>query len=810
LTMLSNHNSGSRSTMALDWKNNFLTKVLILIIKNKKIWLFWFVLAVGLLFTWIEAMNVKRTILLDTKQEFEFACNEIKNKIITRLEVHAQILRSGSAFFESSTDVTREEWRMFIEQQRIENNLPGIQGVGFSLIIPKNQLVSHEQKIRSEGFPQYAVKPAGKRDIYTSIIYLEPFVDRNLRAFGYDMFSEPIRRKAMEYARDYNVASLSGKITLVQETEKDIQAGTLMYVPVYKSNLPVETIEERRISILGWVYSPYRMNDLMNGILGGYGLIEGKQYQLQIYDDSTFNSNVLMFDSRLDKNKINNLSSSHIFLSQIEFNNHTWFVRITQADNSTSNIDYSKVWIVAIAGSAVSILLAIVFLILANLSQTHKNYASFFNTIDELLFVLDDQQKIIHTNKIFLNRLGYLKNELIGKSVFEIYPTDRRKEAVKIISEILSGNEEFCPVPVITKSGIQIPVETRVSRGFWNGKHSIFGVAKDISKLRLSEERFSKVFYLNPSACGLTDLDNHKFVEVNDAFCNLFGFSKDEVIGKTGSDLGIINAKVLNDTFSKLDNNGVIKTIEADLKAKNGNIKHVMLLADIINVQDKKFRFTVFNDITESKLAEDEIKRQLQEKEVLLREVHHRIKNNITSIGNLLSIHANSISNPEALSILQDAIGRVQSVALIYNKLLLTDDYQDISVKKYFEDLIDAVVNIFSLNDSVVIVKEIDDFALDVKRIFPLGTIVNELLTDSLKYAFVNKNSGLIVIKLEKNGNHISLAIKDNGNGLPKGFDVSESNGLGLMLVKMLCQQLGATFKIESEQGTRSTIEFDV
>ena len=143
--MFSSNNSGSRSTIALDWKNKFLANILIRIIKNKKIWLFWFVLAVGLLFTWIEAMNVKRTILLDAKQEFEFVCNEIKNKIITRLEVHAQILRSGSAFFESSTDVTREEWRKFIEQQRIENNLPGIQGVGFSLIIPKNQLVSHEQ-----------------------------------------------------------------------------------------------------------------------------------------------------------------------------------------------------------------------------------------------------------------------------------------------------------------------------------------------------------------------------------------------------------------------------------------------------------------------------------------------------------------------------------------------------------------------------------------------------------------------------------------------------------------------------------------
>ena len=808
--MLAGNDDGSRSTFFSSWKNNFLAKILILIIKNKKIWLFWFVLAVGLLLTWIEAMNVKRTILLDAKQEFEFVCNEIKNKIITRLEVHAQILRSGSAFFESSTDVTRKEWRMFIEQQRIENNLPGIQGIGFSLIVPKNQLESHEKKIRSEGFPLYAIKPPGKRDIYTSIIYLEPFTDRNLRAFGYDMFSEPIRRKAMEHARDYNVASLSGKITLVQETDEDIQAGTLMYVPVYKSNQPVGTIEERRIAIQGWVYSPYRMNDLMNGILGGYGLIEGKQYQLQIYDDSTFQSKGLLFDSRLDKNKKNNLSSSHIFQSKIVFNNHTWFVRIVQADNSTSRIDYSKVWIVAIAGIAVSVLLAIVFLVLANLSQTHKNYAAFFNTIDELLFVLDDQKKIIHTNRIFLNRLGYSKNELLGKPVFEIYPTDRRKEAAKIISEILSGNEEFCPVPVITKSGIQIPVETRVSRGFWNGKHSIFGVAKDISKLRLSEERFSKVFYLNPTACGLTDLDNHKFVEVNDAFCNLFGFSKDEVIGKTVSDLGIINAEILNDTFNNPNINGVITTAEAKLKAKNGNIKHTMLLADIINVQDKKFRFTVFNDITEIKLAEDEIKQQLHEKEILLREVHHRIKNNITSIGNLLSIHANSISNPEALSILQDAIGRVHSIALIYNKLLLTDDYQDISVKKYFEDLIDAVVNIFSQSTSIVIEKRIDDFELDVKRIFPLGTIVNELLTDSLKYAFIGKNSGLIIIKLEKKGNHIALTIKDNGNGLPKGFDVNESNGLGLMLVKMLCQQLGATFKIESERGTCSTIEFDV
>jgi CHASE1-domain containing sensor protein len=91
-------------------------------------------------------------------------------------------------------------------------------------------LPQHIQKIRQEGFPGYKICPEGDREIYSSIIYLEPFSDRNLRAFGYDMFSEPVRRKSMEQARDTNIAALSGKITLVQETGKQVQAGNLMYV----------------------------------------------------------------------------------------------------------------------------------------------------------------------------------------------------------------------------------------------------------------------------------------------------------------------------------------------------------------------------------------------------------------------------------------------------------------------------------------------------------------------------------------------------------------------------------------------------
>ena len=204
--MVSQNNSGSQSSKPLGLEQNLSTKYSIWNMKKNKIWLACGILVACLLATWISAIYIKQEIELHAKQEFDFVCTEIKDKIITRLSAHAQLLRSGAAFLESSVNATRKEWRSFIEHQRVEKKLPGIQGIGYSIIISARQLAQHEQKIRKEGFPRYAVKPAGKRKLYTSIIYLEPFSGRNVRAFGYDMFSEPVRRKAMEYARDYSIS----------------------------------------------------------------------------------------------------------------------------------------------------------------------------------------------------------------------------------------------------------------------------------------------------------------------------------------------------------------------------------------------------------------------------------------------------------------------------------------------------------------------------------------------------------------------------------------------------------------------------
>ena len=177
----------------------------------------------------------------------------------------------------------------------------------------------HIQTIREEGFPDYTVWPAGKRETYSAIVYLEPFNWRNRRAFGFDMLSEPVRRKALETARDSNMAILSGKVTLVQETNEDVQAGTLMYIPVYKKNVPVKTVQQRRAAILGWVYSPYRMNDLMKGILGHWeSNREGHTY-LRIYDNNTTDNQALLYDSNHSQKRPGNIKMSRSMTSSVDF-----------------------------------------------------------------------------------------------------------------------------------------------------------------------------------------------------------------------------------------------------------------------------------------------------------------------------------------------------------------------------------------------------------------------------------------------------------------------------------------------------------
>lgn len=313
-------------------------------------------------------------------KEFELVCNEIKIKITARLFSHAQLLRSGSSFMTASDTITRQEWKDFYEANKLEKNLPGIQGLGFSLLVPREKIEQHIKRVRVEGFPNYSITPSGERDIYSTIIYLEPFSGRNLRAFGYDMYSDRTRRIAMEAACDNDVAMLTGKVHLVQETNEDVQAGALMYVPVYNTDLPSNTIEERRRALIGWVYCTYRMNDLMRGVLGEWEKYERNNIHIKIYDNYIINEDALLFDSR-QNGKFN---ENRTLTLPLDFNGKRWTLHISKIDYPSF---YQAAVVTFVFFSLLSISIFMFLLILSLIKVQHKEKViSELNTSKDKLF----------------------------------------------------------------------------------------------------------------------------------------------------------------------------------------------------------------------------------------------------------------------------------------------------------------------------------------------------------------------------------------------------------------------------------------
>jgi PAS domain S-box-containing protein len=220
--------------------------------------------------------------------------------------------------------------------------------------------------------------------------------------------------------------------------------------------------------------------------------------------------------------------------------------------------------------------------------------------------------------------------------------------------------------------------------------------------------------------------------------------------------------------------------------------------------------YGIASDITEHKLAEEKIKALLVEKTILLKEVHHRIKNNMNTVAGIMSLQMDALKEPTAIEALKDARSRVLSMMLLYDKLYRCDDFKETSFKEYFIPLVDEIVGNFPNKGIVKIEKNIDDFMIDAKRLSHLGIIINELLTNTMKYAFAGRTNGLINVSSIVSGNKVTIAIADNGIGIPESIDIATSSGFGLELLDIMTKQLKGTMKIERNNGTNFILKFNL
>lgn len=287
---------------------------------------------------------------IEKKRKMTFFADRVERAeraIKTRIADYNQILLGAKGFIEGSDTVTRKEWETYYEKINVEENYPGLQGLGYTLLILPENVDEHIQNIRNQGFPDYKIEPEGKRSLYSAIIYLEPFSGTNLRAFGYDMFSEPVRRRAMIKARDSGEPALSGKVTLVQEVGEDIQPGFLLYVPVYMTYSIPHNVVERRKLIKGYVYSPFRAHDLFNAILR----YRFEALEIQIYDGDTISQDALLYEKPAINNEISDENARELNkVTQLNVSGHTWTIKYSFTGSPGFDADQYLSYIVLLGG----------------------------------------------------------------------------------------------------------------------------------------------------------------------------------------------------------------------------------------------------------------------------------------------------------------------------------------------------------------------------------------------------------------------------------------------------------------------------
>lgn len=442
---------------------------------------------------------------IEHENEAEFSATTLDaiDLVQDRIELDENILRGGLGLIAASEQVERDEWHSYVQAIGIPDNYPGIQGLGYAIFIKPEDLAAHEAVIRESGIPTYTVWPEGPRDLYTSIMYLEPSNERNKRAIGFDMFQESVRRLAMEHARDTGLPIISGRITLVQETDTDVQPGFLMYIPVFRKGSSVATIEERRAAIVGYVYSPFRARNFFEDIFAGRSF---ENVSLRIFDGIQRVDAAELFDN--DHRRQWGDQSAFTITHTIYVAGRPWTLVFEAAPTfSLSARDRFAPIILFNLGIGFSICIALIFYAIiqsrlraveavkktrSDLMRLQSNDDAILRSIGEGLVVTDVHGVVTLVNPELEAILGWKREEILGKKWIDlVLMRDMQDKMVlpekRVLTRVLSKRSSIAlhqeKAQYQTKTGAWIPVALTVSPVLDNGEFvGVVEVFRDLTR----------------------------------------------------------------------------------------------------------------------------------------------------------------------------------------------------------------------------------------------------------------------------------------------------------------------------------------
>jgi PAS domain S-box-containing protein len=447
-----------------------------------------------------------------------------------------------------------------------------------------------------------------------------------------------------------------------------------------------------------------------------------------------------------------------------------------------------------------------------------QSYQDLFDSMTDAIYILDDENKIVIANKGIKLTYGYKLRDLVGKDQSILRAPGKFDEQAMTEIRERSKTQKAQKLEVWSKkaNGEVFLTEMLVNRGSYFGKNVLIIIERDISDRKFAEEElirretlFSELF--NTSPLAITLLNTHNEVElVNKGFEQLFGYQFDEIKGLEIDKIIVPEYGI--EEATRLTNSPIVEEKQLVRIAKNGDRLNVIVYSVPVMIEGNiQAKFGLYVDITERKQAEETIKKSLKEKEVLLAEVHHRVKNNLAVITGLLELQSYASDNYHAQKVLKDSQMRVKSIALVHEKLYQNDNLSEVNVSSYMEELITSVKRaIGSRDDHISIEMDIDNLTLPVTQAIPCGLLVNEIVTNSYKHAFKGRDEGLIEVSLKTKGEFVQITVQDNGVGFDQENYTKPGLSLGMKLIRTLSKQLRASTEVRSKDGTSYSIEFKI
>lgn len=443
------------------------------------------------------------------------------------------------------------------------------------------------------------------------------------------------------------------------------------------------------------------------------------------------------------------------------------------------------------------------------LKRSMKSYLELFNSINDAIYLLDENGIILEANKGVSNVYGYSPKEIIGQH-YKILSAPGKLDQERFLS-LFNGSGSKSSMKYEgwgrRKSGELFSTEVSANSGTYFGRQVLIIIEQDISlrkefesDLKRREVLFSELF--NASPIGIALLNNHKEIEmINKGFENIFGYEEQEIKGLELDRLiafegDYVEAKAISEDSLAKEYIGV-------RRHKNGKPVDVLIYSVPVFVEGKYIAlYGIYVDITDRKNAEKKSLASLKEKEVLLAEIHHRVKNNLAVITGLLELQSYKTTNEEARDILSESQMRINSIALVHEKLYQSENLSEIKIHNYIREL-GAIIQrtMDSSLKQIAMIFDLDDVSLEIKQAIPCGLILNEILTNSYKHAFKGRGRGKVYISFKEIGDKLEFIIKDNGVGFTEENLEKKSPTLGLTLIRTLGQQLNAETVITNNNG---------